>query len=300
MPTETKKIFVTGANGFVGRHLVQRLLNSGFIVRGLILPGEIPFEEHENLRWHVGDITDSQNMQDASQSCDQVVHLAGIVANPSLEINRRVNTDATATILRLAEDLNYERFIFMSAAAVKFTEPNAYGISKKMAEDIVSASDVEWAILRTPLIIGKGSEEFERFVEFVEKFPFVVPIFGRGNVIKRPVFIDDVVDALVALVTSTKIETRIYEVACNEKVTLDQLVDAVLAFKGLKKHKIHIPVSISLAMAAVAEALLGTRSPITRDIVKGLNEDIIFDTDEVIANEPLKLHTLSQSLDKLK
>ncbi len=43
---------------------------------------------------------------------------------------------------------------------------------------------------------------------------------------------------------------------CDEKVTLDQLVDSVLEFKGLKKQKVHIPVSISLAMAAVAEALL--------------------------------------------
>jgi|GEM_PF-7112015 nucleoside-diphosphate-sugar epimerase len=300
MPTETKKIFVTGANGFVGRNLVHRLLNSGFIVRGLILPGEDPFEEHDNLRWRVGDVTDSQGMRDAMQGCDQVVHLAGIVANPSHETNQRVNTVATAKILKLAEDLDYDRFIFMSAAAAKFTEPNAYGISKKMAEDIVSASALEWAVLRTPLIIGDGSEEFERFVEFVEKIPFVVPIFGLGNVIKRPVFIDDVIDALAALVTSTKIDKKIYEVACDEKVTLDQLVDSVLEFKGLKKQKVHIPVSISLAMAAVAEALLGNRSPITRDIVKGLNEDIIFDTDVVIANEQLKLHTLSQSLEKLK
>lgn len=296
MPESNRSVLVTGANGFVGRNLLPELVNAGYDIRALIIPNETPFSVHLPVTWIEGDIRDLDAMRRALETCGSVVHLAGLVANPDPVANHQLNTEATESLLSLSRETGCGRFLFMSAAAAKFIHPNAYGQSKRAAEDIVAKNGIDWAVLRAPLIIGEGSEEFDRFVELVKKIPFIVPIFGRGETIKRPVAISDVIEALMAIIDRNKMGNRIYEIACPEAITLDGFVDAILNHEGLRKRKIHVPYGLSLFMAHIAEVLLGQRAPVTRDIIRGLNENVLFDIDDTVATLELNPKSLLECL----
>jgi NADH dehydrogenase len=289
-------ILVTGAAGFVGRTLIERLLSQGAKVRGLDLPGRAAPLSHPALSWQTGDVTDRSSLEPAFAGIDTVVHFAAVVANPDEAVNQAVNIEGTRTLVQLCRVNGVRRFVFMSAAAAKFVSKNAYGRSKRQAEEIVAASGLEHAIVRTPLIIGRGGEEWNRFVDFVGKLPGVVPVFGDGTAIKRPVYIDDVVDGLANLLARPALGDRIWEIACREPVSLDGLIDATLAKLGLPKRKLHIPLPVSLGLAGLAEAILGHRSPVTRDIILGLNENVDFDVEDSLATLGISPRTVEEAI----
>lgn len=290
-------VFVTGGSGFVGRGVVGALADEGWVVRALLLPGEVRPFDHPSVDWIGGDILKPETLEAHLDGVTAVAHFAGVVASADEELNYRVNYLGAKNMVDAAIRAGVKRFMYMSAAAVKFKTANAYGRTKRQAEEYVAASGLAYDILRTPLIIGRGCQEFERFVEFVDAIPGVVPVFGDGSPIKRPIHISDVVSAVLAILTREP-KNGVYEIACRREVTLDEFIDAVAASLNRRKYKLHIPLGLSLFMAGAAEKLLGRRSPVTRDILLGLNEDVDFDIEESLAQLDLAPLSLEDALDR--
>jgi len=291
-------ILVTGAGGFVGRHLVAALLAQGVAVRGLDLPGVPAPPPHPLLQWQSADLCAPGIPAAAVAGAEAVVHLAVLVASSDERRNRQVNTEAAGALIDAAEAAGCRRFVLMSAAAAKFRHANAYGRSKRAAEALLHGRGIPHAILRTPLILGRGGEEFDRFVKFVGMLPGVVLVFGNGRAVKRPVHIDDVVAGLIRMLEMAILDGEILELACREPVSLNQFIDEVaLRLKGRRK-RLHIPLAFSLVLAWLAEALLRERSPVTPDILLGLNEDVDFDVAPTLALLGIEPKPLSQALDQ--
>ena len=291
-------IYLTGASGFVGRNLLPAILDSGYQVRALLLPDELAPLAHSRLQWVHGDVRHQDSLSGHLNDIDIVIHNAGIVASADETLNHEINYLGTRNILELAGQGSIRKFIYVSAAAVKFKSLNAYGRSKKRAEECVMASGLPYAILRLPLIIGPGGQEFEQFVKYVKALPWLVPVFGNGQAIKRPVYIDDAVQAVIALIKAPGAPNRIYEVSCREKLTLDQFIEAICQRLGQKKRKIHIPLGLALLLAKTAELIFGDKSPITKDILKGLNEDVEFEVEPSLAEMHLQPLSVAEALQK--
>ncbi|MEW6532136.1 MAG: NAD-dependent epimerase/dehydratase family protein [Thermodesulfobacteriota bacterium] len=289
-------IYLTGASGFVGRNLLTELIGSGRRIRALILPDDVAPIDHPDVEWIRGDVRRIDSLERHLDDVEIVIHNAGIVASPDEQLNHEVNYIGTRNIVESAKLARIKKLIFVSAAAVKFKQLNAYGKSKKMAEELVASSGLPSVILRLPLIIGRGSYEFDQFVKYVNTLPFVVPVFGDGKAIKRPVHISDVVHALVVLIDKDEAIGKIYEVSCRERITLDEFIDAVCERLDKKKIKLHIPLGLSLFMAQVAEGVMGKRSPITQDILLGMNEDVEFDVEEALKELKLEPLTVENAL----
>ena len=290
-------ILVTGAAGFVGRRFIDRQLAAGQRIRALIRPGRtIPFR-HDLVDWREGDITDRESLVGCFAGVRTVVHLAALVASPDEALNQKINAEGTRTLLQLCRLNRVDRFVFMSAAAAKFRRSNAYGRSKRRAEEIVAASGLDFAIVRAPLIIGRGSEEWTRFVDYLRKVPGFVPVFGDGKAIKQPIDIDDLVTALGHIVAREPLGGRIWEVGGPERLMLDELIDLTCAKLGLRKRKTHIPLGVSLALARAAELALGARSPITRDIVHGVNAHAALDAGPLFAELGLSCRPVGAAIE---
>ncbi len=163
-----QKILVTGATGFIGRHLCDHLLGNGFLVRALVRGcSSTVLKPNRNLEKLVGDLLDPTFLTKACEGIDVIVHLAGLahLTGPTHEQLHRVNVLGTELLLTAADEQKVERFVFISSslAATKNARgiaTTAYGRTKLAAERLVmsqqKAGNMKCVILRPVNVYGRG------------------------------------------------------------------------------------------------------------------------------------------------
>ena len=152
-------VAVTGGTGFIGRCIVQRLLEGGWRVRALARRPD-PELSDAGAEIVLGSLEDPARLRALVQSADAVVHCAGAIRARSKEAFLQVNRDGT---LRLAEAVIAEprppRLLLMSSLAARAPEVSPYATTKRMAEDAVRHTlldRAEFCILRPPAVYGPG------------------------------------------------------------------------------------------------------------------------------------------------
>jgi UDP-glucose 4-epimerase len=171
MATKLQSIALTGATGFIGRHLARELPKRGYRVRILLRkPSAIPIDCTSAV---IGDLSRLHITNDAFAGIDAVVHTAGIahaMSGVPEDDYRSLNTDATVALARSALAHGVKRFVFLSSVRAQsgpwsrtvLTEDDepqptdAYGRSKLAAEQGLATLTMDWVALRLPLTYGSG------------------------------------------------------------------------------------------------------------------------------------------------
>ncbi len=148
-------VAVTGATGFVGRHLIEALAGrAGVSIRAL---ARRPAAEIEALGAAVvrGGLDDAGALAKLAQGADAVIHCAGVVAAPRAADFHAANVEGTAAMLRAADAR--ARFVQVSSLAAREPLLSAYAASKRRAEELVAASGRHGAVVvRPPAVYGPG------------------------------------------------------------------------------------------------------------------------------------------------
>ena len=143
MQSTNKRVLVTGATGFIGRHLCDHLLDCGFFVRALVRKGSSNLiKPAMNLEQFVGDLLDAEILEQACKDMDIIVHLAALahVSSSTQEQLQKINVQGTKLLLAAAHKHKVQRFIFMSSVLAAKTDAQecpatAYGRAKLTAEN---------------------------------------------------------------------------------------------------------------------------------------------------------------------
>lgn len=151
-------VALTGATGFVGRHLLRRLVGSGWQLRALTRRPEALEPLGPQVRPVVGDLESEAALAELVQGADTVVHCAGLVAARSAAEFHRVNAEGTARLLRAAAAAGRPRFLLISSLAAREPHLSPYAASKRQAEELLrrNAEGLVWQALRPPVIYGPG------------------------------------------------------------------------------------------------------------------------------------------------
>lgn len=241
----SQTICVTGASGFVGRHIVKELLSRGYAVRGLVRDadkGAAVIGRHDALTLITGDILDEQALDQMTQGCDACIHLVGIIRErPGGQTFRRMHTRATESIVEACDRAGIDRFIHMSALGVGGEGMCDYQRTKYEAEQAVRASDLRWTIFRPGLIHGEGGEMTELIANWVRGKGLpgsFLPYFTRGVEDKSvilgpvhrvtpnvaPVSVQDVTYCFVEALQRDTTICEIYNVVGPDVMTFPQLL----------------------------------------------------------------------------
>jgi NADH dehydrogenase len=257
------RVAVTGANGFVGRHLVARLLSGGHDVRALISerPGaekELPDSEGRRLDVRRADVRNPDSLRGSFDGIDAVVHTVAVPTERKQKF-AEVNVSGVANVVAEARRAGVGRIVHMGALGGDPVSPYPYLRSKGEGEALVKGSGVAHVVLQPSLLFGEGDDFFPRLA-FSLIFP-VVPVPGDGKARFQPVHVDDIAQALVAAVERREI-SGVHQIGGAEPVTYDEMLAETMRGTGKRRPTLHVPVPL-MKPPALLMGLVMADPPVT-------------------------------------
>lgn len=280
-------ILVTGGCGVMGSVLVRRFHEAGETVRVLTLPGDPGVARVEEIADDIrfGDIANAGNLKGVCDGVDTVYHLAAVIIAFSDSLYDRINVQGTRNLVREAVRAGVDQFVYVSSASVVYPKPTPYSLSKRVCEKIVRESGLGFTVIRPTLVYdkGAGAQEFDLFLEYLKQFP-LVPFIGSGRALKRPVFVDDVIDGLVRVRGNKAARGKTYNFSGGEAVSMIEFARLCLKLLGLAgKPVLHIPVWVC-SLLARGMARFMEHPPLRWPVIAGVTQDADLDPAEAMTD----------------
>ncbi|MBI2671806.1 NAD-dependent epimerase/dehydratase family protein [Candidatus Woesearchaeota archaeon] len=233
-----KNILITGATGFIGKHLVNELSKPEFKKKyNFISFVRKPVKEHFIL----GSLEDKNSLLIATKDIDCVIHLAGETRSSKKDLNYMTNVTGTKNLIEACQENKIKRLIFCGTVNADLNKRGVYGESKRQAEELVKNSYLDYVILKLGLVYGPGDNQLSKTIALIKKLP-VIPIIGDGTKKIQPVYVEDVVGVILACLEIRNFKKRIYNISGPHPITFNDYIQVVLDSLNLKRMKIHIPI----------------------------------------------------------
>ncbi len=255
------KILITGGTGFTGKALVKRLLDDGHEVTALDYKEGLKSQELRDwgAKVVIGSVTDEAVVNSCIDGVEVVQHLAAAFRELNVPESHYddVNIGGTRMMLKAAEAAGVRKFIYCSTCGVHGNVENPpgdetsridpadyYQRTKYEAEPLVleaAARGLDATILRPAAIYGPGDpERFQMIFRKVKQGKF--PMFGNGKTLYHPLYIDNLVDALVLAMDAGKGKGEAYLIADEEYVEIEDLVRRAAKALGVEVKIPHFPI----------------------------------------------------------
>ena len=261
-------ILVTGATGYVGRHLVARLAQEGERPRCLVrdikrAASILPAEQVELV---AGDTTLPATLAPALQGVDTIVHAAFMTADHKQSDGNHygvTNVQGTANLVKAAQAAGVKRIIEMSGLGTRPDKPGTYMQGRYQAERMLKESGLDWTIIQPSVLFGKDAPFIKGLADLIRTSP-VVPLIGGGKMQFQPIYVGDVVTVVLKVLQEPeRTNHKTYTIGGPEYYTFTQVIDALL--RAMHKNRIKAPAPRPLVGigAAVMEAVL-PKPPLTK------------------------------------
>jgi NADH dehydrogenase len=277
-------ILVTGANGFVGGHVVHALRADDRPARALVRDRRKGGERLEAWGCEVveGDLTKPETLKAAVAGCDTIVNLVAIRQGKPEQF-QRIMVDGTRSLLGAAHEAGIHRFVHMSALGVSEETRNLvpyYNAKWEMEQDVKSAG-LPYVIFRPSFIFARDGGILPTFVKLAKVAP-VTPIIGSGRQRIQPIWAEDVGAYFSRAVDLEEAADHVFELGGPEAVTWNEFWERLKHVRGMKRPSMHVPTAIMRVNALVTERLPGN-IPLTRDLLKMLEagDNVVADTSAV-------------------
>ncbi|MFO7537154.1 MAG: NAD(P)-dependent oxidoreductase [Chloroflexota bacterium] len=236
-----KQVLVTGATGFIGGRLAERLaLEEAAAVTGTGRSlDKVPFLHNTSVTLQRADLLDKEAMAQAIEGQKIIFHVAAQKGNQiDPEISLRSNVEATGLLLRLAARAGVQRVIYTSSVnvygpplpgqtVIKESDPivtdlrDVYGRTKAIAElrarELAAELDVDLVVVRPGMVYGPRAQSWIlNLCRYIKKG--VPVIFGKGNGLACPIYIDNLIDGMLLAAVTPAAQNETYNF-CDEPVT---------------------------------------------------------------------------------
>ncbi|MFX1323774.1 MAG: 7-cyano-7-deazaguanine synthase QueC [Promethearchaeota archaeon] len=231
MIKDSKKLVITGANGFLGKHTIRTAVSKGWDVIGIVRREEVISEvESLGAKAAIVEKFNISSVKKILEDCRAIIHFRGVVCG-SKELFEEINVEGMRILCNAAEQMNVSRIIFPSGLGVDMynkTEwaSNEYFRSKKEAEEILINSEVPYIIFRPSYILGPNDELIPDLIEQIGSGK--VEIAGNGDVQMQPLSYNDAINAFLAAANGVGEDNQIYDLVGPEITTMRKLIKMVV------------------------------------------------------------------------
>ncbi|MBI9070056.1 MAG: NAD(P)-dependent oxidoreductase [Melioribacteraceae bacterium] len=291
-------IFVSGATGYIGSNLAERLIKDGHNVvtisrdKSKVTNGYV-----NNFKIIHGDIRDAESIKKAFDNIDLVYHFAGVFRTPNIgdQDYWDVHVEGTKNLLNVAFENKVKRFIHCSTIGVhghieeppaietyRFNPGDTYQITKAKGEEAVRTfcekNNFPFVVIRPTSVYGEGDMRMLKLFKLAKKK--LTPILGKGELSLHLVHIKDLVEGFVLAADNEEALGESIFVGGDKAYTLNDLVDIISEILSVPKSKIHIPVKPFQMLGTACEKIcipLGINPPIYRRRVDFFTKNRSFD-----------------------
>ena len=291
-------ILVTGGTGFTGGHLCQRLVGQGHHVRTLSRRGSaVELLERMGVEIIPGDLCDPVAIATAVQGVESVYHIAALYRQQKGDPRQfwQINTEAVEHLLAAAVHSGVRRFVHCSTVGVHghilqppATEETPYHPGdlyqeSKLAGELIAQrymreGQIGVTIFRPAAIYGPRDLRFLKLFRAIQKQRFIM--LGSGTVTYHLVYIEDLIDGIVACGTHDQAIGQIYILGGETYVPLNQLVAMIAEELQVPKPHMRIPLWPVYATGYVCEVLckpFGIEPPLYRRRIDFFKKSRAFD-----------------------
>jgi NADH dehydrogenase len=274
---QNKTITIFGGTGFIGRHIVAALAADGWQIkiacrvpaRGYFLkagaaPGQI-VPMYCNVH-------DDASVAAIIEGSSHVLNLIGILYQKGKSTFQKMHVDVPERLARLAAAANVADFVHVSALGADRDGASRYARSKAEGEEKIRTVFPAATILRPSIVFGPGDHFFGLFASMAQKAP-VLPLIGFGKTLFQPVYVGDIAQAVLRIVSNQTHWPRgkTFALTGPETLSFRALLQRLRQETGQKFILLPIPFLFAKPLGAVLGLL--PRPPLTLDQVQSLTRD---------------------------
>lgn len=258
-------LLLTGATGQVGSALLRRLVDEGEQVRCLVRDPRRLGTMRVRVQIALGDLADPPSFRNALRGVDTVVHLAAAIRDQPRGSIEELNGIATWRLVRAAQNVGAERFVFFSALDASPHHRTRFHRAKALAEQAVKESELDWTVLAPSIVYAPG----DRWLTMLERLSLapMMPVSGMGRARFQPIWAEDAAACALAVLReqAKKHSSKRYELAGPQTLTHLEIVALVLEALARPRPLVRVPTPLVSRALRLLEAALGQRAPVTWD-----------------------------------
>lgn len=250
-------ILVTGATGLIGRHLVAQLLAEGHRVRCLIAPGQadhLPWDEQPEIV--EGHVLDEEALFQAVSGVHVIIHLASAQWWGRWRDLERIEIAGTRNLVAAARSARVGRMIVVSHLGAAPSSAFPLLQVKGVVEEMVRDSGLAYTIIRSGVVFGEDDSFVNHIAMMLRANPLFFLMPGRGEVVLHPIYIDDLVAALLVSLKNVDLVDTVVEIGGPEYITVEDLIRTVMRVTRMARIIIPVPPYVLRWTTAIYSRLL--------------------------------------------
>ena len=263
-------VLVTGATGFLGRHVVRELQDHHHRVRCLVhTPGRDRLFSDRSVEVQYGSVTDPAALAETFYDVEVVIHLVGIIRQARGSSFDQINRLGVANVVAAAKETGVKHFILVSAIGATNSSTYSYLHSKWRGEQEVANSGLPYTILRSSIMFGEGDEFLNVMAGLVRVSP-LVPVAGSGRNRFQPIAAADVARCVALAVDREDLKGKTIEIGGPQQLSYNEIIGAVARTLGKRRLYFHLPVWLMYLATSLVQRLQ-PRPLITTDQLRMLS-----------------------------
>jgi uncharacterized protein YbjT (DUF2867 family) len=272
----TDRVLVTGATGFIGAQLLERLAGQDLQLRALVRHAS-RFEQPDGAHVEVveADLQDPDTLADALRDVDVAYYLVHSMDTKG-DLAEQDRT-AAQHYVQAAKAAGVRRTIYMGAVGYDPDGGSSEHLnSRHEVEEILADGTPEFVAVRASMVVGAGSGSFKTLVEMVDRLPVLATSTWRTTP-SQPIAIDDVLGCLAAART---VPAGRYEIAGADELTVEEMMREIAAQLDKPYRAVPVPVSVPKVEGAVASVVADEDRGMVTALVEGLSDDLVVDHND--------------------
>ena len=288
------KWMITGANGNLGKRLLQNLLLTAdtevvALVRSERAKGQIEDlllepEQRSRLEVVIADYTSKQDLQVASEGVNYCVHLVGVLKETPDSTYEKAHEDSCHALTEALQEGSVAHISYVSIVGALESATNRCLKSKSIAADTLLKSTTKAMVLRVPMVLGEG--DYASYALRRNALSSLNLLF-RPSSMDQPLYAGDVIRAIKA--AASKELDGSYDLVGPEPLSRRDLIKRAASVLGRRTQVIGLPIALGLFLAGLLEKL-SSNPPLTRSMLEVLDHDDDMDTtrtEELLQISPL-------------